>query len=212
MIHAIIDYDVGNIASLKMGFERAGLETTLTSDLGAINNAKSLILPGVGAFKPAMESLESRGLIGAIKAHVKAGKPLLGICLGMQLLFEEGHEFGIHPGLGFIPGKILPIKGAKKLPHMGWNDLTIEKNHPVMDKIQTGDYVYFVHSFYASTPEDVWVATTDYGVNIPAIVQKDAVIGMQFHPEKSAKVGEQLLRNYGRWVDESFTVDGSLRP
>lgn len=212
MIHAIIDYDVGNIASLKMGFERAGLKTTLTSDLEEIKKAKSLILPGVGAFKPAMESLTSRGLVDAIKAHVKAGKPLLGICLGMQLLFEEGHEFGVHAGLGFIPGKILPIKGAKKLPHMGWNDLTVQNNHAVMEGIQSGDYVYFVHSFYASIQEDVWLATTDYGVKVPAIVRKNHVIGMQFHPEKSAQVGERLLRNYGRWVDDRFTVDGSLRP
>lgn len=212
MIHAIIDYDVGNIASLKMGFERAGLKTILTSDLEEIKKAKSLILPGVGAFKPAMESLQSRGLDEAIKAHVKAGKPLLGICLGMQLLFEEGQEFGNHPGLGFIPGKILPITGTKKLPHMGWNDLTIQRTHPIMEEINHGDYVYFVHSFYASTPENVWVATTDYGVKVPAIVQKNHVIGMQFHPEKSAKVGERLLRNYGRWVDDCYTIDGSLRP
>ncbi len=211
MTHVIIDYDVGNIASLQMGFERAGLNTTLTADPNIIANATSLILPGVGAFQPAMASLKERGLIELIHAHVSQGKPLLGICLGMQLLFEEGHEFGVHKGLGLIPGSVLPIRDAEKLPHMGWNDLSLMQDHPVMAGIKTGSYVYFVHSFYASTTPSVQVATTDYGVTIPAIVQNNTVIGMQFHPEKSAKVGEQLLKNYGRWVDERFTVDGSLQ-
>lgn len=211
MTHVIIDYDVGNLASLESGFKRAQLSTIVTSDLSVIGAAQSLILPGVGAFKPAMDSLKEKGLLASVKAHVAAGKPLLGICLGMQFLFEESEEFGRHPGLGFIPGTIKPIQDAPKLPHMGWNDLTVQKHTALTEAIETGDFVYFVHSFFADTPARTWVATTEYGVTIPAVVQKDNVIGMQFHPEKSAQVGERLLINYGRWVDDYYAVDGSLR-
>ena len=210
MNHVIIDYDVGNLASLQSGFKRAGLKTIITKDLKEIEAATSLILPGVGAFAPAMESLKSHGFIEAILRHVKSGKPLLGICLGMQLLYETSFEYGTHEGLGILKGTIEPIKDAPKLPHMGWNDLTFHQESPLLSKIPNQAYVYFVHSYYAHTDQTDWVATTDYGVEIPAIVQKNNVVGMQFHPEKSAIVGEQLLKNYGEVVDGYIALHGSV--
>lgn len=210
MKHVIIDYGVGNLASLQSGFERAGLESIVTDNETMIKEAMSLILPGVGAFEPAMRRLEEKSLIPLLKTRVAEGRPLLGICLGMQLLFDTSYEYGTHAGLGFLKGTVNPLKKAPKVPHMGWNDLTFHGKSPLLKDIPKESYVYFVHSYYAEAEKDDILASTTYGEMIPAIVQKNHVIGMQFHPEKSALVGEQLLRNYGRWIDEHYSFNGSL--
>ena len=193
-MNVILDYKVGNLDSIQRGLQRAGIDTMITNHIDLIQAAELLILPGVGAFGDAMTDLRESNLIPAIKRHVELGKPLIGICLGMQLLFEQSTEFGVHQGLGFIPGTIEELTIDRKVPHMGWNDLTIRQTRPIVANIEDGDFVYFVHSFYAITDEQYIIATTDYDVRIPAIVQKDNVIGMQFHPEKSGEVGLKLLQ------------------
>lgn len=185
----IIDYGLGNIRSLMNWFKRADVAVTLSSDLDLIKSADALILPGVGAFRDAIKALEDQGMIGPIKDHVKAGKPLVGICLGMQLLFEASREYGYYEGLGFLKGKMIAFDSTKvKVPHMGWNNLKVTKELEAFKD----DYVYFVHSYYGDQLENV-IAYADYEVKVPAIVKKDNVLGFQFHPEKSGQVGERLL-------------------
>jgi imidazole glycerol-phosphate synthase subunit HisH len=209
MTTAIIDYKVGNLASLQAGFMRAGIDTVISSDATVLQQADVLVLPGVGAFGPAMEALRATELIPIIKQHVAANKPLLGICLGMQLLYEGSEEFGVHQGLGLLRGIIQPIKHAPKVPHMGWNTLTLLTESSLFTEVVNGDYVYFVHSYQAPMTDAV-MAMTSYTDSIPAIVSSGVVVGMQFHPEKSARVGEQLLRNFGRWASETVSRNGSL--
>jgi glutamine amidotransferase len=199
-MNVIIDYNVGNLDSIWRGLNRAGIDSIITNDINLIQQANLLILPGVGAFKDAMDDLLATGLVPYIKNHVKQGKPLIGVCLGMQLLFDSSTEFGFTKGLSLIPGTVEELKIPYKVPHMGWNDLTITQDNPVVSNINHGDYVYFVHSFYAKTSEQYIVASTDYGVTIPAIVQKNNVIGMQFHPEKSGEVGLKLLQAIGALI------------
>ncbi|MFW5842184.1 MAG: imidazole glycerol phosphate synthase subunit HisH [Bacillota bacterium] len=191
----IIDYKLGNITSVLNGFNRAGVEVTLSNDPIVIKQASVLILPGVGAFKDAMDDLIDSGLDGLIKNHVSQGKLLIGICLGMQLLFETGLEFGKTKGFGFLKGTVRKIDTPYKIPHMGWNDLTITKPDSIVTNINNGDYVYFIHSFKADANQDDIIATTTYGETLPAIVRKNNVIGMQFHPEKSGLIGLKLLTN-----------------
>lgn len=190
----IIDYKVGNLASVQRAFSRVGLETTITDNLNMIKDADALILPGVGAFQDAMIDLENSGLIPAIKEHVSKGKLLIGICLGMQLLFESSTEFGFYKGLSFIDGTVEFLDVDLKIPHMGWNQLIINRKEDIISYIEKESYVYFVHSYYVKTDEKNLVAYTEYGEKIPAIVQKDNVIGLQFHPEKSGEVGMSLLQ------------------
>ncbi|MFP4177856.1 MAG: imidazole glycerol phosphate synthase subunit HisH [Acholeplasmataceae bacterium] len=192
-MNAIIDYRVGNIRSVERGFKRAGIETVVTNDAALIEQADLLILPGVGAFGDAMQDLRDRNLIPLIEKHVKSNKLLLGICLGMQLLYEESDEFGYHEGLRLLTGKVGRLAPGKKIPHMGWNDLIPAKDDPIMQGTVAGDQVYFVHSYAAPMTDDV-IAYTVYGERIPAIVRKNRVIGMQFHPEKSGNVGLELLK------------------
>lgn len=199
-MNVIIDYGVGNILSVQRGFKRAGINTVLSNDIETIKNAAVLILPGVGAFKDAMESLRNTKLIPYIDEHVKNNKPLLGICLGMQLLFDQSEEFGIEKGLGYIKGNIVELNIPYKVPHMGWNDVFINKQERIVSKIKDNDFVYFVHSFYAETNRDNVVAYTNYGVDIPAIVQNKNVIGMQFHPEKSGEIGLNLLKAFKEMI------------
>lgn len=202
----ILDYDVGNLDSVQRGFQRMGVETVVSGDPAVIATAKALILPGVGAFKKAMEALEASGLIPALKHHVSLGKPLLGICLGMQLLYEESYEFGHTKGLGLLKGAIRPLEIDLKVPHMGWNALRLVKaEHPLLAHVQAGEYVYFVHSYYADTPEEDVLAYADYGVAIPAIVGRNHVYGTQFHPEKSAAVGLRLLKGFGAMYDDDLS-------
>lgn len=192
-MNVIIDYKVGNLASVKRGFERAKINTIVSDDLDIIKQADVLILPGVGAFKDAMNDLIIRGLDTVIKEHVEQGKFLVGICLGMQLLYDQSSEFGITKGLGLINGDITRIETDFVLPHMGWNNLMINKQDDIIKNIKKDDYVYFIHTFQAPMNEFV-IAYTNYDKDVPAIVRKDNVLGMQFHPEKSGNVGLTLLQ------------------
>lgn len=197
---AVVDYGVGNLFSLSASLDYLALDTKITSDADEIRSADKIILPGVGAFQPAMDRLLKSGLKEVIDEEVKNGKLLLGICLGMQLLFETSHEYGIHKGLGYIKGDVVGMNGRvkpeTKVPHMGWNKLSIKRDDPILKYIKDGDYVYFVHSYFASNCDDAIVASVDYDVTIPAIVNCRNVYGTQFHPEKSSDVGLGLLRAF----------------
>ncbi len=193
-MNVIIDYKVGNIGSISRGLTRAGIDAKISANPEDIKQAEILFLPGVGAFKDAMEDLVKTGLVPLINDHVTQGKLLVGICLGMQLLFDSSTEYGHTKGLGYIPGEVVYLDIEKKVPHMGWNQLMFNQDNHTLKYINENDYVYFVHSYYANTAPDNVVAYTDYDINIPAIVRRDNVIGMQFHPEKSGQVGLQLLK------------------
>jgi glutamine amidotransferase len=204
MKHVILDYDVGNLDSVIKGFERVGISVELSKDLEVIKEATSLILPGVGAFKESMIALEKSGLIPAIKAHVESGKYLLGICLGMQLLYEESYEFGVYKGLGIIEGSIRKITSDVKIPHMGWNNLIFHKKDPILKYIKEDDFVYFVHSYYVDSTNRELLAYTNYGIDIPAIIRQGNVYATQFHPEKSGTVGLNILKAYGEMINETI--------
>jgi len=198
---AIIDYGVGNLFSLKSSFSAIGVDAVVTGDRTVIASADKIILPGVGAFKDAAEKLFSSGLADIVKEEVKKGKPLLGICLGMQLLFEKSYEYGETDGLGLLKGEIVPLSNTipsdLKIPHIGWNALKFNgESSPLFKYINDGDFVYFVHSFYASGCDDSLIASTDYGASITAAVGKNNVFGCQFHPEKSGNVGLNILRAF----------------
>ncbi len=197
---AIVDYGVGNLFSLEASFKKIGVETVVTNDREVIESADKIILPGVGAFGDAINKLRESGLDEVVISEAKKGKPLLGICLGMQLLFDEGHEFGIHKGLGLLKGKVVPMKGVVpddlKIPQIGWNNLIIKRDCPIFKYINDGDHVYFVHSFYADECDDSLVAATEYGREVTAAVGKNNVYGCQFHPEKSGSVGLNILRAF----------------
>lgn len=198
---AIIDYGVGNLFSLKSSFAAIGEDTIVTSDRRAIAEADKLILPGVGAFGDAARKLHETGLDEVIKAECAEGKPLMGICLGMQLLFTKGLEYGEHDGLDLIPGVVRPISDVipenLKIPHIGWNGLIIKnENDPILKYVSAGDCVYFVHSFYADTDEKHKSSVTEYGALLTASVRKENVWGCQFHPEKSGKVGLGILKAF----------------
>lgn len=197
---AIVDYGVGNLFSLRCSLESLGLDTVVTSDPKVIRNAERVILPGVGAFGDAIDKLRATGLDQTVLEEAARGKPLLGICLGMQLLFEKGYEFGEHDGLGLLHGSVVPMQGAippeLKIPQMGWNALIRKRSHPLLKDVKEGDCVYFVHSFYAADCDDSLVATTEYGKELTALVAKDNVMGCQFHPEKSGNVGLKILRAF----------------
>jgi glutamine amidotransferase len=199
---AIIDYGAGNIFSVKNALDYIGEASELTSDPEKQKKAEKLILPGVGAFPDAMKMLGEKGLIKAIKEEAEQGKPLLGICLGMQILFEKGYEFGETEGLGLIEGyvdAIVPPEGTElKIPHMGWNDVKIINEDPVAKSVKEGDMFYFVHSYKAVTNEENIILATSYGEKIPALVKSKTrpTYGAQFHPEKSGEKGIELLRNF----------------
>lgn len=194
----IIDYGVGNLFSLRSSLRAIGIDADYTGDPAEIRKADKLILPGVGAFRDAREALRSTGLDRVVQEEAGKGKPLMGICLGMQMLFDRSYEYGEYEGLGLIPGEIVPMEGRipKELPipHIGWNELALKQPSPLMKNTANGDYVYFVHSYYAETPAEYVIATTDYGVEMTAAVQKDNVYGCQFHPEKSSEVGLSILK------------------
>ena len=197
---AIVDYGVGNLFSLEQSFHAIGADVQVTSDPQVIAEAERILLPGVGAFGDAAEKLRESGLDQVIVQQAKAGKPLMGICLGMQLLFEEGLEYGCHKGLGLLKGQIVPIGDVipkeLKIPHMGWNALTFTKKSKLFANIHDGDCVYFVHSYYAAGCEETTIATAEYGYPLTAAVEKDNVFGCQFHPEKSGSVGLEILRAF----------------
>lgn len=196
---AIIDYGMGNLHSVCNALSHLGLAGKITRDSADLQAADRLILPGVGAFPDAMQALEASGLKAEILRQCRAGKPLLGICLGMQLLFEYSLEYGKTAGLSLISGGVVPIdaKGLK-IPHIGWNDLSLTQQSPILQGISSGDYVYFVHSFRAETAPENILASTQYGEAIPALVKSPAlpVYGAQFHPEKSHETGLRILENF----------------
>ena len=195
---AVIDYGVGNLFSLTHSLKKIGADSVVTNDKEIIKKADKLILPGVGAFGDAAEKLKKDGLDKLINEQCNDGKPLLGICLGMQLLFDKSFEYGEHKGLGLISGEVLPLKdyvNGLKIPHMGWNSLKFYDDNPLFNGTAEGQYVYFVHSFFAKCNEGL-SATCDYGIEVTAAVRKNNVFGMQFHPEKSGEVGLNILKQF----------------
>jgi glutamine amidotransferase len=197
---AIVDYGVGNLFSLQSSFAAIGADVTVTADPEVLKAADRIILPGVGAFEDAAEKLRSSGLDAVLKELAAAGKPLMGICLGMQLLFENSYEYGCHKGLGLLKGSVRPIRDVipadYKIPHIGWNGLIFKKDSPLFSYIQEGDCVYFVHSFYATGCEESVIATAEYGAELTAAVACGNVMGCQFHPEKSGTVGLNILKAF----------------
>ena len=199
---AIIDYGVGNLFSLCSSLKSIGAEAVVTPDPAVIRAADRVILPGVGAFADAAEKLRATGLDRVLLEEAANGKKIMGICLGMQMLFEESHEYGVHKGLGLIPGRVVPMAGyipeGLKIPHIGWNPLILkgESKHPLLKYVEEGDCVYFVHSYFATDSTESVIATAEYGKELTAAVAKDNVMGCQFHPEKSGKVGLSILKAF----------------
>ncbi len=197
---AIIDYGVGNLFSLKSSMAAIGAEAVVTRDPAVIAAADHLILPGVGAFGDAAEKLKSAGMFSLVQEEAKKGKPMLGICLGMQLLFDRSSEYGVHEGLGLVPGEVREIEGVipahLDIPHMGWNALHFLKESPLFEGLQEGTHVYFVHSYAAFDCDAHLLATAEYGVPLTAAVQNGNVFGTQFHPEKSGETGLRILKNF----------------
>jgi imidazole glycerol-phosphate synthase subunit HisH len=191
---AIVDYGMGNVASVTNAFKRLGYEVILTDNKDELHNASHIILPGVGSFQAAIKEIEERGLKETLK-QLATEKPFLGICLGMQLLFTTGYENGVTEGLDIIPGTVEKIKTEYLLPHIGWNSLDIKEGHPNFNTFQD-KHVYFVHTYEARTEDKYLVATTDYGSEVPGIVRKDRVFGIQFHPEKSGDIGLDILKEF----------------
>lgn len=199
-MNIIIDYGLGNLESLNIALNKAGIQAKISRRKDEIEKADSLILPGVGAFRDAVSSLKELNLIPPIKKHVNRGKFLAGICLGMQLLYEKSYEYGEYEGLGLIKGSISKLDIGLKVPHMGWNNLKFSKDDEVLKYIKEDDYVYFVHSYYANSSNEELVAYAEYEKKIPAIVRKNNIYGFQFHPEKSAQAGFNLLMAYGEMI------------
>ena len=206
---AVIDYGVGNLFSLLSSLNYVGLHTKLTNDIEEIKNANGIILPGVGAFRDAIGNLEKYGLKETLINEAKNGKPFLGICLGMQMLFEKNYEYGEYEGLGLINGtvkeikKYIPENSDLKIPHMGWNSLIINerfKDDKILKDVDNNEYVYYVHSYFAKTDTKNIVTYSEYGTKIPGIVKNENVYGMQFHPEKSGDTGLKLLKNWGELI------------
>lgn len=197
---AIVDYGVGNLFSLNSSLQMIGAESVVTADESVLRSADKILLPGVGAFEDAARKLRDSGRADLLKELAAEGKPLLGICLGMQMLFEKSYEYGEHEGLGLIPGNVRPIRDVipadYKIPHIGWNGLHFRQENPLFRYVTEGDCVYFVHSFYATDCDDYTVATAEYGVKLTAAVAKGNVYGCQFHPEKSGNVGLSILKAF----------------
>lgn len=196
----IVDYGSGNLRSVQRGFERAGFPSILTRDPNVVAEASHLVVPGVGAFSDCMANLETLELLEPIRSIIEADKPYLGICLGLQILFSEGTEFGVRSGLGVFPGQVVRFpKNELKVPHMGWNQIEIQKETPVLKRIPNQSYFYFVHSYYGEPKErDCTATTTDYGVCFSSAVAQGRLFACQFHPEKSQEIGRTLLENFAR--------------
>jgi glutamine amidotransferase len=194
----IVDYGIGNLGSAAKAFRHVGAEAVLSGDPAVLRQADTLVLPGDGAFGAAMDELRQRDLLPVLQEAVAQGRTLLGICVGMQLLFEHSEEHGSHRGLGLLPGRVRRFKGDLAVPHMGWNRLRRRRRHPLLDGIEDGAHVYFVHSYYCEAQTDVVIASSDYGIDFAAIVGRDNVLGVQFHPEKSQGVGLRMIDNFVR--------------
>jgi len=197
---AIIDYGVGNLRSVEKAFTSQGIEAAVTSDEKILRAADKLVLPGVGAFKACMDGLRARGFDELVLDAAKAGKPIIGLCVGLQMMFEEGHEFGVHKGLGLMPGRVVKFPDKLRVPHIGWNQVAFrddQADHPVFSELPSETFFYFVHSYYVETPDVSCVlGETDYGMRYASICGRDNVVGVQFHPEKSQTAGLKLLRNF----------------
>jgi len=199
----IIDYGMGNLRNVQRGFEKVGFETKVTRSKKEIGRALAIVLPGVGAFQDCMENLEKYGLIEPLIQSIKEGKPYLGICLGLQILFSESEEFGTHRGLDLIKGKVVKFRPDPelKVPHMGWNTVEIKKQSPILQGIESGDFFYFVHSYYVLPEETQWASTvTPYGSPFVSSLWKENLFGTQFHPEKSQQKGLRILENFAKLI------------
>lgn len=200
---AIIDYGMGNLRSVEKGFLKAGISASVVNSAGAVENARGIVLPGVGAFRDCVRNLETLGLREVILSSIKKGKPFLGICLGLQVLFTESEEFGKSPGFNVFPGNVLRFPESKelKVPHMGWNTLNMKKRPPIFEGIPEEASFYFVHSYYVSPSDSsIIAATTDYGLEFTSMIWKDNVFATQFHPEKSQAMGLRILKSFGDFV------------
>lgn len=196
----IVDYGMGNLRSVYNALKKIGIDAKIVSDEREMKDLDRLILPGVGAFGDCMKGLIDRGLIDSVRSFIASGKPFLGICVGMQLLFEKSLEFGEQMGLGYFKGTVkhFPEKDRFKIPHMGWNQISILKRDPLIDGIENGTYFYFVHSYYAPIVEET-ILSCDYIDNFSAMVVRDNIAAVQFHPEKSQDIGLRILKNFGDW-------------
>jgi glutamine amidotransferase len=195
----IVDYGMGNLRNVQKGFEKMGCEAKLTRSKKEMERASAIVLPGVGAFKDCMENLERYGLVDPLLRSIEKGKPYLGICLGLQILFSESEEFGSHKGLDLIRGKVVKFKSdpEHKVPHMGWNTIEKEKKVPTLDGLESGDFFYFVHSYYVIPEEPQWISTfTNYGKAFVSSISKENLFATQFHPEKSQQKGLRILENF----------------
>ena len=202
----VVDYGMGNLRSVAKALEKVGFDVKVSSNPQDIKDAKGIVVPGVGAFGDAIHNLERFGLLDEVVKAVEEGKPYLGICLGLQILFEYGYEFGEHEGLGLLKGKVIRFENKEgyKVPHMGWNQVWIKQKEGLFSDIKEGEYFYFVHSFYAVPSEEKDIASiTDYSVDFCSAVQKDNIWAVQFHPEKSQKAGLKLLENFKTFVEKA---------
>jgi glutamine amidotransferase len=200
---AIIDYGMGNLRSVQKALERVGYRASIVSTPEALKNASGIVLPGVGAFGDTMDNLLAQELTEAIKEEIAGGKPFLGVCLGMQVLFEESEEMGTYLGLGILPGRVRRFRGDLKVPHMGWNQVDIRQgnDNPLFQGIPDHSYFYFVHSYYVESDDDTVVSgETDYGLTFTSMVARGNLFGVQFHPEKSSDLGQHVYANFGKLV------------
>jgi glutamine amidotransferase len=201
---AVIDYGMGNLRSVEKGFLKVGVDAKVVSDPQSVDDADAVVLPGVGAFRDCMRNLDQMKLIEPILKSIRNGKPYLGICLGLQMLFTESEEFGIYKGLDVLKGKVVRFQIDLKVPHMGWNTVKVLRRPPIFDNIDDNSYFYFVHSYYVLPYDDgITAGVTDYGINFTSMVWKDNIVATQFHPEKSQDTGLKILKNFGDFVKRS---------
>jgi len=198
---AIVDYGMGNLRSVEKGFLKVGVDARIVSNPKAVDDARAVVLPGVGAFRDCMRNLKEKSLIESVLRSIQKGKPYLGICLGLQVLFTESEEFGIYKGLDILKGKVMRFRLTLKVPHMGWNKVKILRRSPLFEDIQDQAFFYFVHSFYVVPDDnDIVATTTEYGITFASMVWKENIFATQFHPEKSQETGLKVLRNFGDFV------------